>query len=143
MPHLKEESPYKVMMEEWMEPILKKYTNVTNPVFSFPEKVKNKKATMAEKIGVEGRDDLYRMFCLGGLIRTFKAELEADGSETLEALNNEVMGKLQDYDNYLHDNYTVIAHPIRNLVGMSLGSILHSAMYAKTKQKPVVTGYQL
>jgi hypothetical protein len=143
LPHLKTESHFKVMMNEWMAPIINKYTNVTNPPFSYNKKVHEKKATMAEKIGVEGRDDLYRMFYLGGLIRTFEAELEVGGSEILEALSNEVMGKLQDYDNYLHDNYTVVAHPIRNLVGMSLGSILHSAEYAKTKQKVTVSGYQL
>ncbi|MBD3172166.1 hypothetical protein GF326_06810 [Candidatus Bathyarchaeota archaeon] len=53
------------------------------------------------------------------------------------------MGKLLEYDNYLHDSYTVKAHPIRNLVGMSLGSILNSAEYAKSLQKPVIRGYQL
>jgi hypothetical protein len=98
---------------------------------------------VAEKIGIEGRDDLYRMFYLGGLIRAFDAELDAGGDESLAGVRDEVYGKLQEYDNYLHDNYTVIAHPIRNLVGMSLGSILHAAEYAKSKQKAVVKGYQL
>jgi hypothetical protein len=143
LPHLKTESPFKVMMDEWMAPIINTYTNVTNPPFNFNKKINKKKATMAEKIGVEGRDDLYSMFYLGGLIRTFEKELRGGGSEKLDALSKEVMEKLQDYDNYLHDHYTVIAHPIRNLVGMSLGSILHSAEYAKSKQKAVVTGYQL
>ena len=83
------------------------------------------------------------MFYLGGMIRTFEEELILGGSEKLDELSKMVMGKLLEYDNYLHDNYTVLAHPIRNLVGMSLGSILYSAEYAKTKQKPVVLGYQL
>jgi hypothetical protein len=143
LPYLKTETPFKTMMKDWMKPIIEKYTNVTNPPFSFPDKVKNKKATIAEKIGVEGRDDLYRMFYLGGMIRTFEAELEAGGSEKLDELSKSVMAKLQEYDNYLHDNYTVINHPIRNLVGMSLGSILYSAEYAKSKQYPIITGYQL
>ncbi|MFH1179323.1 MAG: M14 family zinc carboxypeptidase [Candidatus Bathyarchaeota archaeon] len=143
LPYLKTGSPFKVMMDEWMEPIINKYTNVTNPPFSFNKRVQEKQATMAEKIGVEGRDDLYRMFYLGGLIRTFEAELETGGSEKLDGLCVEVMGKLQEYDNYLHDSYTVTAHPIRNLVGISLGSILYSAEYAKSKQKAVVKGYQL
>lgn len=143
LPHLETESPFKVMMDEWMEPIIKKYTNVTDPPFSFNDQVKNKEATVAEKIGVEGHDDLYRMFYLGGLIRTFDAELEAGGSEALHGLREEVMGKLKEYNNYLHDHYTVRAHPIRNLVGMSLGSILHSAIFAKEKQRKVVKGYQL
>ena len=143
LPYQETDSPFKVMMEEWMEPIIKRYTNVTNPPFRFDERIQNKRATMAEKVGVEGRDDLYRMFYLGGMVRTFNAELEEGGSEKLEDLNQEVMGKLQEYDNYLHDNYTVVNHPIRNLVGMGIGSLIYSAQYAKTKQKPVVTGYQL
>jgi len=127
-------SPFKVMMDEWMEPIIERYTNVSNPPFSFDEKVHARKATVAEKVGVEGRDDFYRMFYLGGLIRTFDAELEVGGGETLSGLRDEVYGKLQEYDNYLHDNYTVAAHPIRNLVGMGLGALLHSAVYAKGRQ---------
>jgi hypothetical protein len=133
-PHLKTASPFKAMMDEWMKPIIKRYTNVSNPPFTFDEKVHSKRATVAEKVGVEGRDDLYRMFYLGGLIRTFDAELEDGGGETLSGLRDEVYGKLQEYDNYLHDNYTVAAHPIRNLVGMSLGALLHSAVYAKGRQ---------
>jgi|GEM_PF-960054 hypothetical protein len=143
LPHLKTETPFKAMTEEWMAPIISAYTNVTDPAFSYDEKTRGKKATVAEKVGVEGHDDLYRMFYLGAMIRTLEAELEAGGSEKLDGLNKEVMGTLQEYDNYLHDNYTILAHPIRNLVGMSLGSILHSAEYAKTKQPAVVTGYKL
>ena len=143
LPHLCKETPFKIMMDDWMKPIVEKYTNVTNPPFSFPEKITKKKATMAEVVGVEGREDLYRMFYLGGMIRTFEEELKFSGSEELDELSKMVMGKLLEYDNYLHDNYTVLAHPIRNLVGMSLGSILYSAEYAKTRQKPVVKGYQL
>jgi len=143
LPYLKKDSVYKVMMDEWMAPIISAYTNVTDPAFSFDEKIRSKKATVAEKVGVEGHDDLYRMFYLGGLIRTFEAELEAGGSEVLDGLNKEVIGTLQGYDNYLHDNYTILAHPIRNLVGMSLGSIMHSAEFAKGKQRAVVSGYKL
>ncbi len=89
---MKTQSVYKVMMDEWMAPIISAYTNVTDPPFSFNEKIQAKKATVAEKIGVEGHDDLYRMFYLGGLIRTFEAELEAGGSEKLDGLSKEVMG---------------------------------------------------
>jgi len=74
------------------------------------------------------------MFYLDCLIRIF----DAGGSEVLDGLNKEVMGTLQEYD-----NYTILAHPIRNLVGMSLGSILHSAEFAKGKQRAVVSGYKL
>ena len=130
-PDLKASTPFKVMMEEHMEPIVKRYTNVSNPPFRFDKKVHARPATEAERIGIEGRDDLYRMFYLGGLIRAFDAELEAGGDESLAGIRDEVYGKLQEYDNYLHDNYTVVAHPIRNLVGMSLGALLHSALYAR------------
>ena len=53
------------------------------------------------------------------------------------------MAKVQEYGSFLHDNYWVEAHPIRNLVGASLGSLLVAAEYAKGLQKPVVEGYQL
>ncbi|HUV54395.1 MAG TPA: hypothetical protein VMW03_04245 [Candidatus Krumholzibacteriaceae bacterium] len=129
LPHLGTRSRFKVMMDEHMEPIIERYTNVSNPPFTFDEKVHARKATVAEKVGVEGRDDLYRMLYLGGLIRTSDAELEAGGSEALSGLRDEVYGKLQEYD-----NYTVVAHPIRNLVGMSLGALLHSAVYARGRQ---------
>jgi hypothetical protein len=131
LPDLEAPTPFKVMMEEHMEPIVKRYTNVSNPPFAFNKKVHARPATEAERIGIEGRDDLYRMFYLGGLIRALDAELEAGGPETLAGLRDEAYGRLQEYDNHLHDNYTVVAHPIRNLVAMSLGALLHSAMYAK------------
>ncbi len=44
------------------------------------------------------------------------------------------MAKVQEYGSFLHDNYWVEAHPIRNLV---------AAEYAKGLQKPVVEGYKL
>jgi len=94
LPHLGTRSRFKIMMNEHMETIIERYTNVSNPPFTFDEKVHAKKATVAEKVCVEGRDDLYRMFYLGGLIRTFDVELEAGGSEALSGLRDEVYGKL-------------------------------------------------
>jgi hypothetical protein len=73
------------------------------------------------------------MFNMGGLIRTIDAEIDLGGKEKLFELRDMVQLELQEYDNYLHDNYIVIQHPIRNLVGMSLGSLLHSAEYVKSK----------
>ena len=134
LPDLKTTSPFKVMMDEWMQPIVKKYTNVSNPPFTFNPKVHARKATVAEKIGIEGRDDLYRMFYLGGMIRTFDAELENGGIEKIAGLRADVMGKIEEYYKHLNENYDVTPHPIRNLVGMGIGSILHSAKYAKTRQ---------
>lgn len=134
LPDLKTNSVYKIMMDDWMEPILKKFTNVTNPPFHFDAKVHGRKATVAEKIGLEGRDDLYRMFYLGGMLRTFDAQLEQGGNENIEHAKTEVREKLYTYDKYMKAKYNVTGHPIRNLVGMSLGSLLHSAMYAKHKK---------
>jgi hypothetical protein len=133
-PRLRDASPYNVMMAEWMEPIIKKYTNVTDPPFTFSEEVHARKATVAEKIGMEGRADLYRMFYLGGMIRAAEHQLGIGGDSELEAARDEVMAKLEEYDAFLKENYEVKAHPIRNLVGMSLGSILHSVEYVKSKK---------
>ncbi|UCD45483.1 MAG: hypothetical protein JSV27_03045 [Candidatus Bathyarchaeota archaeon] len=133
-PHLKERTPFRAMMEEWMEPIARRYTNVSNPPFTFDEKTHARRATVAEKIGIMGREDLYRMFYVGGMIRTLDAELESGGGGGLVAIRENLEGRLQAYDDHLHEEYTIMAHPIRNLVGMSLGSILHSAMYVKSKQ---------
>ena len=133
-PYLEVESPFRTMMNEWMGPIIKKYTNVSNPPFSFDEKLHSQIITIAEKIGIEGRADLYRLFYLGGLIRTFDAELSQGGDERISTLRESVMNKLNEYDSYLQNNYRVVAHPIRNLVGMSLGSILYAALYAQTRQ---------
>ena len=129
-PHLIDGSPFKVMMDEWMEPIVKRFTNVTNPPFKFDENVHARRATVAEKIGMEGHADLYRMFYLGGMIRAFKHLLDIKGNSTIENAKDEVMTKIKEYDDFMNRNYDVKAHPIRNLVGVSLGSILHSAMYA-------------
>jgi hypothetical protein len=133
-PLLKEQTPFKVMMDEWMEPIEKKYTNVTDPPFTFDTKTRSRKATVAEKVGIEGREDLYRLFYTGGMIRTLAAERERGGSEKLAEIIENVQGKLKEYDHCLHDKYKVIAHPIRNLVGIGLGSLIHSAIYVKSKK---------
>ena len=44
------------------------------------------------------------------------------------------MAKIEEYYEFLNVDYDVVVHPIRNRVGMSLGSLLHSALYAKTRQ---------
>jgi hypothetical protein len=133
LPYLKTRSPFKFMMDKWMEPIIRKYTNVSNPPFTFNQKTHARKATIAEKIGVEGREDIYRMFYLGGLIRTLEHEMNKSGNNELEEQKSRAHHKLKEYDEFLHANYKVVAHPIRNLVGMSLGSLLYSAEYAKSR----------
>ena len=90
---------------------------------------------MAQKIGIEGHDDLYRMFYLGGLVRTLDAEYEKSGNDTIKALRGEAYAKLVEWDGFLHERYEVVHHPIRNLVGMSIGALLASADYAKTLQR--------
>jgi predicted RNA-binding protein with PIN domain len=74
------------------------------------------------------------MFYLGGMIRAAEHQLGIGGDSELEAARDEVMAKLEEYDAFLKENYEVKAHPIRNLVGMSLGSILHSVEYVKSKK---------
>ena len=53
----------------------------------------------------------------------------------MEALRDEAHAELLEYDGFLHENYDVVNHPIGNLVGMSTGCLLHSALYAKTLQR--------
>jgi len=135
LPHMVTETPYRFMVEDYMEPLIRKYTNVSNPPFRFDARVHARKATVAEKIGIEGHDDIYRMFKLGGLRRALEEEFEATGSPEIEALRDEAHAELLEYDGFLHENYDVVNHPIGNLVGMSTGCLLHSALYAKTLQR--------
>jgi hypothetical protein len=135
LPHLITETPYKKMMEEIMEPLIEKYTNVSNPPFTFNASIRGRKATIAEKIGIEGHDDIYRMFPLGGLWRTLEEEYKASGDSIISSLKDTVHDKLASYDKYLHENYEVVNHPIKNLVGMSTGALLYSSLYAKTLQR--------
>jgi hypothetical protein len=88
---------------------------------------------MAEKIGIEGREDLYIMFDLGGLIRTIDVESSTEGSSRLEKIREESLEKLKEYDKHLHTTYKVTQHPIRNLVGMGISSLLYAADYSKKR----------
>lgn len=134
-PELKHDSAFRGMMEENVAPLIHRYTNVSNPPFRFSDEFMKKKATVAQKIGIEGHDDLYRMFYLGALVRTLDAEYEKSGNDRIEALREEAYDKLVEWDTFLHDHYEVIHHPLRNLVGMSIGALLSSAEYAKTLQR--------
>jgi hypothetical protein len=75
------------------------------------------------------------MFYLGGLVRTLDAEYEKGGNDNIKALKQEAYGKLVEWDTFLQENYEVVHHPIRNLVGMSIGALLSSAEYAKKLQR--------
>ncbi len=134
-PDLKHDTVFRGMMQEEVAPLIEKYTNVSNPPFRFSDDYMKRKATVAQKIGIEGHDDLYRMFYLGGMVRTLDLEYEKGGNENIKALREEAYTKLVEWDKFLHENYEVIHHPIRNLVGMSIGALISSAEYAKGLQK--------
>ncbi len=130
-PVLDTETPWKKMTWENIKPLIEKYTNVSNPPFKFNPKVHARKATVAEKIGIEGHDDLYRMFNLGGMYKMFDEEAKASGNEKAEELKQRAYDKLINYDKFLHKNYEIVNTPIHNLVGMSIGALLHASQYTK------------
>lgn len=132
-PKLTAESPFREMYHGMMTPLLTKATNVSNPTLRFNDKVHTRKATVAEKVAVEGREVSYRMTHLGGMVRVLDHELE-HGSGDVESERDEVYAKLIEYDRKLHENFEVTLNPIRNNVGMSIESIIHSAIYAKNRQ---------
>ena len=132
-PKLTVESPFKEMYHEMMTPLVTKATNVSNPVLTFNEKVHQRKATMAEKVALEGREVSYRMTHLGGMIRVLEHELE-HGSGDVEDARDEVYAKLMEYDKILRENFKVTLNPIRDNVGTSISSIIHSAIYARNRQ---------
>jgi len=134
LPYLMTESPFKLMIGKMMEPLIKKYTNVSNPALSFNEAVHKRKATVAEKVAIEGREVSYRMTHLGGLYRVLDTELNQSGDPTVEKLRDMVYEKVSAYDRNLHENFNVTNNPIRNNVGMGISSILYSAIYAKGRQ---------
>lgn len=134
-PHLVTETPHKKMVAENMMPLIAKYTNVSNPPFKFNAKVHSRKATVAEKIGIEGHDDIYRMFPLGGMYKMLDEQVNATGNKVIEELRDEVHAKLVDYDKFLHINYEVVNTPIKNLVGMSISALLHASQYTKTLER--------
>ena len=131
-PHLETHTPCRRMVEETIEPLLAQYTNVSNPPFEFDPDVHARKITVAEKIGIEGHDALYRMFPLGGMHRMLDEEFRVTGCDMIGRLRDEAHRRLLEYDRFLHDNYEVVNTPIKNLVGMGIGALLHSAQYTKT-----------
>ncbi len=134
-PHLEKETPWRRMTEENIEPLIAGYTNVSNPPFEFDPAIHSRRITVAEKIGIEGHDDIYRMFPLGGMFKMLDEEHRATGSTAMEELRSKAHDKLLEYDRFLHENYEVVNTPIRNLVGMGIGALLHAAGYAKTLER--------
>jgi hypothetical protein len=126
------ESPFKEMYREMMEPLITMVTNVSNPALRFNESTYNRKATIAEKVAIEGREVSFRMTHLGGMVRVLDHELN-NGVGEVETLRDEVYSKLIYYDQYLHDNFNVTQNLIKNNVAVSISSIIHSAIYAITR----------
>jgi len=133
LPSLSVESPFKAMYREMMAPLISRATNVSNPPHRFAEEVHGRKATVAEKVAVEGREVSYRMTHLGGMVRVLDAELE-QGAGEVEGLRDEVYDKLTEYDKILHENFNVTLNPIKDNVGMSISALIRSAEYAKRRQ---------
>ena len=133
LPHLKNETPQKVMIEYMMKPLIKSYTNVSNPVLTFNKDIHERKATVAEKVAIEGREVSFRMTHLGGLWRVLDAELSFGGNEVVDGLRSDVYEKIMAYDARLNEDFDVTLNPIRHNVGMMISSIIHSAVYAKNR----------
>jgi len=123
------------MIEEIMDARQAAYTNVSNPPFAFQRQDRSRQITVAEKVGIEGHDDVYRMFELGGVYRMLDEEFKATANQHIGLLRDEAHRKLTEYDGFLHTNYDVVHTPIGNLVGMGVGALLEAAQYAKTLER--------
>lgn len=134
LPHLSVETPQRVMIEYMMKPLIKKYTNVSNPVLTFNKEVHNRKATVAEKVAIEGREVSFRMTYLGALWRVLDEECRDGGNEVIEGLRSMVYDEIMRFDRRLNTDFDVVTNPIRNNIGMMISSIIHSAVYSKNRQ---------
>jgi hypothetical protein len=132
--HLTSSSPFKTMMDKVIGPIRNSRRSADIPLVTFDERIHGRTATIAEKLGMEGRPDLYRMFYLGGMIRAFDHQLKQGDTLELKAARKDVEIRLKEYHDFFNKKYELATHPIRNLVGVGLGAILHSAEYVKSKR---------
>jgi hypothetical protein len=135
LPHLRTDTPWRKMIEEIMDARQAGYTNVSNPPFAFQRQDRARPISTAETIGIEGHDDIYRMFELGGLYRMLDEEFKATADGRIQLLRGEAHRKLLEYDGFLHQNYEVVHTPIGNLVGMGIGALLGAAQYARTLER--------
>jgi len=134
-PHLAVDTPWRVMVAEKMAARIEQHTNVSNPPFEFERRVRERPISVAEKIGIEGHDDIYRMFDLGGMYKVLEEEHMATGQAALAKLRDRARERLIEYDAFLHRNYDVVNTPIRSLVGMGIGALIEGARYAKTLER--------
>jgi hypothetical protein len=134
-PLLESHSPHLEMIRSLIKRIRSPTLEVLDPGPEIDKKQLERLATVAEMVETEGRADIYRMFNLGGMIRMFNHELAQRGgsNDILRACRADAEAKLEEWNQAFDKKYECKAHPIRNLVGMSLGSILYSAEYAKRK----------
>jgi hypothetical protein len=123
------------MMKEHIEGIRNPVTVVSDPGPVISERRLKEPANMAEMIGMKGRADVYRIFYLGGLIRMLDHEIShGSGSRgKLREHRERASGRLEEWNGIIGEKYELKAWRIRDLLDMNLGSILHSALYAKWK----------
>lgn len=134
-PLLSSPSPFLEMMREHIKGLRAPRVIVSDPSPVLREERLKRPATVAEKVGMEGRADVYRIFYLGGMIRMldYELSLERSAKATLQDCREEAASKLEEWNGVIEKKYECKAYPIKNLVGMNLGSILHSAEYVKWK----------
>jgi len=134
--YLRTPSPFLEMIQPLIAEIRRPTVNVLDPDPELRIEKLQRPATFAEKCETEGRADIYRLFNLGGMIRMFDLQLSkgGEGRLTIESCRTDAMNKLNEWNAALEKKYNCEAHPIRNLVGASLGGILASAEYVKWKK---------
>ena len=135
-PLCKSPSPFLEMMRSRLENARRSTVNVSDPDPEYRKKLLMRTVTVAEKVALEGRADVYSMFYVGGLIRMIDHQLAQPGSRNakLEAYRDEAVEKLEELNSFANRKYEIKAWPIKDLLGMNLGSILHSAEYVKLKK---------
>jgi hypothetical protein len=135
---MKASSPFLKMIQCLVKEMRTPSISVSDPDPEFSEEELQRSATIAEKIGIEGKADIYRMFSLGAMIRMFDRELvQKGGTLILESCRSESIRKLEEWNSIAEKKYNCKHFPIRNLVSMNLGAILYSAEYAKWKKRSV------
>lgn len=135
-PLCRSRSPFLQMMKSRLENARRPTVYVSDPEPEHGKSALMRHATVAEKTAIEGRADIYSMFYIGGIIRMIDFQLAQSGAEKgkLKAYKEEAVDKLSELNNYVNNRYEVRTWPIKNLLGMNLGSILHSVEYVKLKK---------
>jgi hypothetical protein len=128
-------SPFKDMMEEYVDNIVNPKTMVIDPdPVLTPDELKAK-STVGQKVESEGRADVYRMFYVGGAIRMIDYQIERKGGDdVLNSAKENLLSKLNEYNDVIKRKYDCRHWPMKNLVAMNLGSILYSAEYARYRK---------